>query len=76
MAPNNQRNTDMNYFDNLNAALESEGLLSTWQLHFEPIGYGQTFGYTFQDGTKYGHYVSIYRTERGQYERPIHYNRG
>jgi len=65
-----------NYFDTLNSALQSEGLLETWQIHFDPIKYGQTFGYTFQDGTKYGHYVSIYRDDSGRYERPIHYKRG
>jgi hypothetical protein len=65
-----------NYFDTLNAALESEGLIATWELHFDPINYGETFSYTFDDGTKYGHYISIYRDNRGKYERPIHYKRG
>jgi hypothetical protein len=65
-----------NYFNTLNSALESEGLLATWQIHFEPIGYGQTFGYTVEDGTRFGHYVSIYRDDAGRYERPIHYKRG
>ena len=44
--------------------------------HGDPISYNETKGITFDDGTKYGHYVSVYRDERGLYERPIHYKRG
>jgi hypothetical protein len=66
----------MNWFNTLNEALTAEGLLDTWRIEFEPINYSETFNYTHQDGTKYGHFVSIYRNERGQYERPIHYARG
>jgi hypothetical protein len=40
-----------------------------------PLAYDQTIGLTFDDGTKYGHYVSVYRDEKGLYERPIHYSR-
>ena len=40
------------------------------------VGYEQTVGLTYDDGTKYGHYVSVYRDERGLYERPVHYKRG
>lgn len=65
-----------NWFNTLNEALESEGLLETWQISYPGIGYGETFGYTWDDGTKYGHYVSIYRSEQGLYERCIHYARG
>ena len=68
--------TSVNYFETLNQALQSEGLLETWQVHFAAIAYGCTFNYTVEDGTKYGHFVSIYRDETGRYERPIHYNRG
>jgi hypothetical protein len=64
-----------NRFPTLNAALESEGLVETWQVHFQPINYGQTFSYTHDDGSKYGHYVSIHRFEDGYYERPVTYKR-
>lgn len=63
-----------NWFDSLNEALESEGLVDSWTRN-GGIAYGETFGYTFDNGSKYGHYVSIYRDEQGRYERPIHYNR-
>ena len=66
----------MNWFNTLAEALRSENLEDTWQLHFNPIGYNETYTYTFDDGTRYGRYVSIYRDERGMYERPIHYARG
>lgn len=65
-----------NWFNTLAEALRAENLQDTWQLHFNPIGYNETYTYTFDDGSKYGHYVSIYRDERGMYERPIHYARG
>lgn len=64
-----------NWFNTLNEALESENLLDAWDCFFAPIGYGQTFGWTWEDGTKYGHYVTIYRSDDGRYERPVHYKR-
>ena len=64
-----------NWFETLNAALESEGLVDTWRIEFPPIQYGQTFGYTFDDGSRYGRHISIYRDEAGRYERPVHYKR-
>jgi hypothetical protein len=63
-----------NWFNTLSEALESENILHMWQ--GDPLAYGETKGITFDDGTKYGHYVSVYRDERGLYERPIHYKRG
>jgi hypothetical protein len=63
----------MNYFNTLAEALEAEGLDL---LVHGGIKYGETYSVTIDDGTKYGHYVSIYRDERGLYERPIHYARG
>lgn len=65
-----------NWFFTLNEALESEGLVHTWEVHFSPLLYNQTYNYTYDDGTKYGHYISITRDERGLYERPVHYARG
>ena len=64
-----------NWFDTLNAALESEGLLESWEMHFPPIPYSGTYSYTFDDGSKYGRYVSIYRDSSGRYERPVNYKR-
>lgn len=63
------------YFNTLNEALESQNLLGTWDISFPPIQYGETFSYTYDDGTKYGHYISIYRSEQGKYETPVHYQR-
>ena len=68
-------NVKQNWFNTLNESLESEGLLESWQLSYPGIGYGETFSYTWDDGTKYGHYVSIYRSEQGKYERAVHYQR-
>lgn len=64
-----------NYFPTLNAALSAEGLLASWECSSSPIGYGQTRSWTWADGSKHGHHISIYRDERGFYERPVHYAR-
>lgn len=63
-----------NWFNTLSDALESENILHMWD--GTPISYNETKGITFDDGSKYGYYVSIYRNEKGLYERPIHYKRG
>ena len=65
-----------NWFKTLNEALEAEGLLDAWDFSKLPITYGETRAWTFDDGTKHGHYISIYRSEGGLYERPVHYARG
>lgn len=65
----------MNWFDTLNEALASENLVEAWDLSFAPIQYDQSFAWTFQDGTRYGHYISVYRDNSGRYERPVHYKR-
>jgi hypothetical protein len=70
------RMTKQNFFNTLNESLESEGLLHTWDCCKPAIQYGQTVSWTFDDGTRYGHFISIYRNERGRYERPTHYARG
>ena len=62
-----------NKFNTLSEALDSENLSHVWD--HRPIAYDQTLSLTYQDGTKHGHYVSVYRDERGLYERPIHYSR-
>lgn len=66
--------TKQNYFPTLSQALESEGIDHMWP--GTPIQYGQTASYTFNDGSKYGHFITVYRDERGFYERPVHYARG
>lgn len=63
-----------NWFPTLNAALNSEGLLETWPQN-KSLQYGECFGYTVDDGSKYGRYVAIYRSDDGRYERPVHYQR-
>jgi hypothetical protein len=65
-----------NRFDTLNDALESEGLLGAWDPCSPPMQYGETRQWGWDNGTRWGHWVSIYRDERGQYERPVHYKRG
>ena len=62
-----------NKFSTLSECLESENISHMWD--GRPLAYEQTLGLTYADGTKYGHYVSVYRDERGLYERPIHYSR-
>lgn len=69
------RQVKKNRFMTLADALFSENLSETWQLHFPGIAYGQTFMYTYDDGSKYGRFISITRFEDGTYERPVHYQR-
>ena len=63
-----------NRFQTLSEALESENIAHMWD--GRPIPYSHTLSLTYDDGTKYGHYVSVYRDEKGLYERPVHYARG
>jgi len=63
-----------NRFETLSEALEAENIAHMWDGRHIP--YGETLSLTYADGTKYGHYVSVYRDERGLYERPVHYKRG
>ena len=63
-----------NKFNTLSEALDAECIAHMWDMR--PINYGQTVSLTFDNGTRYGHYVSVARDERGMYERPIHYARG
>ena len=65
-----------NFFKTLNAALEAESLLQTWDPCWASMSYGETRQYDVDDGTRHGHHVSIYRAEDGRYERPVHYSRG
>jgi hypothetical protein len=54
--------------DTLNDALNAEGFIESWECTQSPIAYNET-SYTWQDGSKYGHYVTIYRDDKGRYER-------
>jgi hypothetical protein len=63
-----------NRFETLSEALEAEKIAHMWD--GRPIPYDTTLALTHDDGTRYGHYVSVYRDEKGLYERPVHYRRG
>jgi hypothetical protein len=55
-----------NYFNTLSEALDAEGL-TFWPMALS-IKYGETATIAHA-----GRYISVYRDERGLYERPIHY---
>jgi|TARA_R110000803_G_scaffold122915_5_gene190920 hypothetical protein len=57
-----------NWFETLNAALESENLVDKWEMGLN-ISYGQTVS-CICDGL----YISVYRESDGRYERPISYS--
>ena len=57
-----------NWFNTLNESLESEGLLDIAPTLFGGFQYDSTK--TFNSN---GVHVSVYRSEIGLYERPIHY---
>ena len=56
-----------NWFNTLNSALESEGLVDHWPMGLN-IVYGDTISFA-SNGT----WISVYRDTTGRYERPIHY---
>lgn len=57
-----------NYFETLNDALDSEGLIECW-----PVTASVPYGATVALATA-GRWISIYRDGvTGLYERPIHY---
>lgn len=61
-----------NWFNTLNEALESEGLLDTWDISMGSIGYGESARYVAMvRGDK--RFITIYRETDGRYERPVHY---
>ena len=57
-----------NWFETLNAALDSERLIDLW-----PFGLNVSYGENVHFTTDCGVHVSIYRETDGRYERPIHY---
>lgn len=58
-----------NWFETLNAALDAEDLIETWQSNFAGIAYGENFRYDTED-----RHISIFRNTDGRYERPVHYS--
>jgi hypothetical protein len=58
-----------NWFETLNAALASEGLVDQWPLGTN-ISYGQTV--RVETDTRL---ISVTRENDGRYERPVHYAR-
>jgi hypothetical protein len=58
-----------NWFETLNAALESEGLVDQWPTG-RNISYGQTVRVKSNDGERL---ISVTRETDGRYERPVHY---
>jgi hypothetical protein len=58
-----------NWFETLNAALESEGLVDQWPTG-RNISYGQTVRVKSNDGESL---ISVTRETDGRYERPVHY---
>jgi hypothetical protein len=63
-----------NFFQSLNQSLESEKLIDSFPFGAN-ISYGQNFSYDFDDGSRHGRHVSIFRNSDGRYERPVHYAR-
>ena len=58
-----------NYFDTLNEALASEGLVPDQWKTGTNINYGETV--QVNTGERL---ISVYRTSNGRYERPVHYS--
>lgn len=75
MAAKKAMTAKQNWFATLNDALNSEGLIEAWDCCKPPIGYGETVSWDWDDGSKRGRHISIYRDEQGRYERPVHYAR-
>ena len=61
-----------NYFNTLNEALQAEGLIEYWPLGSN-IQYSETVQHVVSTPTG-SQLISVYRDERGLYERPVHYH--
>ena len=57
------------YFETLNDSLESEGLLEIF-----PVDTTVAYGETIRVIAKGAILISIYRDNKGRYERPVHYS--
>ena len=62
-------------YQTLNEALQSACLLAAWDISYPAIAYGETRRWTWDDGSRYGRLVSVYRDDNGLYETPVHYAR-
>lgn len=61
-----------NWFNSLNEALASEGLVDLWP--GRPVAYGENVRIHVEDGSRFGRVISIYRNDQtGRYERPVTY---
>lgn len=58
-----------NWFETLNEALASEGLIHTWDPLWRGIEYGENRIYIYKHRC-----ISIFRENDGRYERPVHYS--
>jgi hypothetical protein len=58
-----------NFFETLNEALASEGLIDLW-----PLGINIPYGCSHRFVTECGKLIAVYRETNGRYERPIHYS--
>ena len=58
-----------NWFETLNEALNSEGLINLW-----PLGINIPYGCSHRFVTDCGKLIAVYRETDGRYERPIHYS--
>ncbi len=56
-----------NYFATLNESLAAENVIELWPIGSN-IEYGQTVRHIVAD-----HLISVYRSQSGNYERPVHY---
>ena len=63
-----------NWFETLRSSLDSEGLLDYWPAD-KNISYGQTVNHIAEIDGRH-HYITIYRSDSGRYERPVHYDSG
>jgi hypothetical protein len=57
-----------NWFETLNQSLQSEGLIDLW-----PLGLNISYGETARFVTDCNRLISVYRSNSGRYERPVHY---
>lgn len=64
-----------NWFETLSSALNAEGLIDAWGIQMEALNYGEHRRWVWDDGSRHGRLISIYRETDGRYERPVHYAR-
>ena len=60
-------------YQTLNEALDSVNLIDAWDITYPAIDHGETRRWTWDDGSRYGRLISVYRDEKGLYETPVHY---